>query len=769
MSDKLVLLDSGEAALNNPNAGGILISPESFRMGDSALYPSSTQLTNIVGNYVTGGTIHHVEVLSSRVARFVLTVDTRTLTEKVVVKELVLYVEGNVAFARAVFAEPYTLEPDQPVRLSVVLATSRADLTTINVSVGESESIPSTPNLYRLPTPGNSDFNAITVLNGMRNPDNTNGPVIAMRYGAGSFQWGFTNHIRVLSGIPSSATSTSFKMSNATDYADGEQVIIHIVAGSGEGMTRRYRYNKGAAEFRDVDSQAIANLASCTVAIWRMVGTVSSSGGSGSGAIPSTDNIPSDWVLTPGTDGDLTWQPPKAASRIISTLYTAPSKLDVAALNYIGTGDEARYSTGNLIPENANYVYPALGLATQHRSAFELSASEIEFAEVIPSSVPIDFRLFTKSPSTGTRAVWKNIEFVGDGSTVEYPLGLDIEDTSHIFAFVSSTLHPVTSYSWDSTTQTLRMVSPIEEGLAVEFRVLTYVADTGYSTRIVSKTYNTTGDTFFLKLPVTPQNVENVFVSQSGAHVHQENYTLVDDNLVFTASLESGIEVEVLIFENIQSQGSEATGLNGIVIDGYVTNKNIVLLRHGASPVELPIPAPKISVGSGLQIDASSGEALITIDESAFPTSPTFNKWAVDQSEKNASQIVVTQRVDLTQPMILWATCDFSVKLGPGYESEEGTENIEFVIGIRSSSSKEPDFGRQIRGTGTAGLVVTSASKSSVAYATASMTQVFELDPENHTAGYVELVAKMRINNANTSQFNTLLNVNLNALEIPKS
>ena len=774
MTDKLVLLDTGETALNNASAGGILINPASFRMGDSGLYASSTQHNNIVGNFVCGGTIHHVETLSARVARFVLTIDTRLLTVPTTVKEVVIFFEGNIAFARAVFDKPYILNPDEPTRLSVVLATSRADLTTINVVLGEHESMPSTAFIYRLPTPANSDFNAVSVLNGKRNADGTSSPVIAMRYGAGSFQWAFTDHERVFNGLPTSATSTSFKISSALTFAADEQVIVHVVAGSGEGKTRRFRWNAGASEFRDPDSQAIPNLSACTLAIWRLTSGVNgSNGGNGSNgndglSIPSTDDIPFDWVLTPGSGGGLVWQPPKAASRIISTLHTPPSKLNVSALNFMGTGDEARYSTGGLIAENANYIYPALGLATQHRSAFQLNASEIEFAENIPASVGIDLRIFTKSPSTGTRVKFTTLDYVGDGEQVEYDLGQDVESASHVFAFVMSTLQPVTTFSIDTTTKKLRFIGPVEAGLPIEFRLLSYEQETGYSTRIVTKTYNTSGETFFLKLPTTPQSIEQVFVSQSGAHVHEENYTLIDDALVFTGSLEPDIEVEVMIFENVQTQGSEQTGLNGLVVDGYVTYKNLVLLRHGAPPVELPIPAPRISVGQGLRIDSSSGEAAISIDEDAFPLQKTFQKWSIDQTEKKASSMFITQRVDLSVPAIYLVTCDFSAKLGPGYVSLEGQENIEYVVGIRSSQSTEPDFGLARRGTGTAGIVSNLASTTGMAYANASMTQMFELDPATHTSGYVELVAKMRVNNANTSQFEVMLNINFNVVEIPK-
>uniref|UniRef100_A0AB39CDF1 Tail fiber protein n=1 Tax=Pseudomonas phage HRDY3 TaxID=3236930 RepID=A0AB39CDF1_9VIRU len=769
MTDKLVLLDAGEQALNNASAGGILIKPVSFKMGDSDLYASSTQHTDIVGNYICGGQIHHVETLSARVCRFVLTIDTRGLTQPTIVKETVVFFEGNVAFGRAVFSKPYTLNPDEPVRLSVVLATSRADLTTINVSVGEHESIPATAFVYMLPSPANSDFNVISVLNGKRNPDGTSSPVLAKRYGAGSFQWSFSDHLRVFNGTPASATSTTFKITSSLEWAADEQVLVHVVAGSGEGQTRRYRWNAGAKEFRDPDARALPNLAQATIAIWKMVTTSTTTGGGGGNlVIPGTDEIPQDWVLTPGADGTLVWQPPKAASRIISTLYTGPSKLDVNALNFMGTGDVARYSTGELVAENANYIYPAVGLTSQHRSAFQLSASELEFAENIPSQVPVDLRVFTKSPSTGTRAVFTTLDFVGDGSTVEYDLGQSVDSPAHVFCFVASTLQPITTYSIDNTTNKLRMIGPVEAGLDIEFRLLSYVQETGYSTRVVTKTYITSGETYFLKLPTKPQSIEQVFVSQSGAHIHEFNYTLIDDALVFTASLESDVEVEVMVFENIQSQGSEQTGLNGIVIDGYVSNKNLVLLRHGAAPVELPIPAPKIAVGDGLNIDTSTGTAMISLNDDAFPSMRNFRKWSVDKAFKNSADAVIVQTITLSpnQASIYQVVADFSAKLGPGYQSAEGTENIEFVIGTRSAQSKEPEFGRQIRGTGQAG-VISNNSSGGTAYANASMTQLFQIDPENHTADTIDIVAKMRVNNANTAQFGVLLTINLNIIEIP--
>lgn len=764
MVDKLVLLYVGEESLNNASAGGILISPTGFKLGDSALYPTSTQFSDIVGNELCSGSIHHVEVLSSRTARFVLTVDTSTFTGSIVAKELVIFLEQNIALGRAVFASPYTLAAGESVRISVVLATSRADLTTINVTPGEYDSIPQTPNVYRLPNPNSSDFNVISVLDGCTNLDSTKTPALAMRYGTGSVYWGFSNHTKVYQGSPLSATSSTFKLPSNLTFNANEVVLVHVISGSGVGLSRRYKYSSGV--FTDVDSQTLPNPTGNVLCIWRNNSQiVASSDGSASSTVPDTTNIPSGWVLTVNDSNTASWQPASAAARTINTLYTAPSKLAVNAIAYTGDDSNQRFSTGDLVPDNANFVYAALGMATQHRTAFALSGSEIEFAEAIPSTVDIDLRVFTKNPSTGTRIGIDVYTFTGDGSTTTFQIGV-VESSAHVFAFINSALVPPSNYSID-TNNKLRFNTPPDAGTEIEIRALVYVSDTGYSTRIVSQVYKISADTNYLQLPIAPQDKSLVFVSQSGAHVHTSYYSIVDNYVVFTSSLEQDLEVEVFIFDNVLAQGTQENGLNGMVVDGFLSYRDIVLLRHGALPIVLPLPQPNLIEGDNCTLTQEGDSTMIscTVPE----TSLNISKYSVSKTEKNSSNAIITQRLELgTSSVIVQIICDFATRLGPGFISSEGNENIEFVVGIRSSSSTEPDFGRNIRGTGVAGITTNATSKQAMGYGNASMTQTFEIDPANHTAGYVELVAKMRVNNANTALFSSRLDINMNVLVIPK-
>lgn len=766
MTDKLILQDAGMRAINNANAGGVLVDPVFFRGGDSGLSPLMENATDILGNIVIQGNIHHVEVASANSARFFFALDGNSVETETEIKELCVYLTGNVLLGRCVFTEPVVLVPNELYEISVVLATTRADLSTINVAIGDYESIPVTPFLYRLPAPAATQFNAIMVANGITNAAGGDSPVMAMRHAAGAFQWGFTDHTRVYSAKPLTATTTSFTITSTQVFVDKERVIVHIVAGTGLGQTGRFYYEAANGSFIDADGRTHPDLANCTIAIWRATG--GSVTGGNSGSLPDRENVPDDWVLISGPGEAPVWGPQKSGAKVLNTLYTAPSRLDINILNYIGNGNEARFSLGALNVENANYIYTALGGITQHRTAFDVNASEVEFAEKIPAAVPVDLRVFTKSSSTGTRLEFASDHYVADGLKTRFKLSVPIADVKYVFVFMQGTLQSMNAYTYDSVNQEIVFTEPPMAGLTLAFRPFQQVISTGYSTRIVSQTYMVTGETLFLKLPFAPQTKEQVFLSHQGTHVHDDLYNIMEDTLVLTGSLHDGVEVEVLIFDNVEAQGSENTNLKGIVTDGFLSYKSLKLLRHGMSPITLPIPAPNFEAGDGIRLSGNYPTLRIENTFAAAAAQDPIKRHSKQQLEKNASQVLTTHRVDITNNMLVMVTCDFSAKLGPGFMTTEGLENIEFVVGMRSTNTKEPDYGKQIIGTGEAGFSSLVGGGAATAYANASMTRIFEIEKSNHPAGYVDVVGKMRINNANVSQFPALLSVNINVVEIPK-
>jgi hypothetical protein len=767
MTDKLILQDVGLRAIQNANAGGILVDPVFFRGGDSGLSPTIENATDILGNTLIQGSIHHVEVASANSARFFFVLDGNSVEVETEIKELCVYLTGEVLLGRCVFSEPIVLIPNELYEISVVMTSTRGDLTTINVAYGDYESLPMTAFLYRLPAPAATQFNGILVANGKVNSAGGDSPVLAMRSGAGAFQWGFTDHTRVYSAKPKTATTSSFTITSSQVFVDKEVVIVHVVAGTGQGQTRRFYYEAANGSFIESDGRNLTDLANCTIAVWRQTGGSQLGGGSG---LPDKTNVPEDWVLISGPGEAPVWGPQKSGAKVLNTLYTAPGRLDINILNYIGNGQEARYSIGDLIVENANFVYPALGGVTQHRTAFDVNASEVEFAEKISAAVPIDLRIFTKASSTGTRLEFTSDHHTGDGQKVRFKMSQPIADVKFLFAFLAGTLQQMSAYTYDPQTNEIVFAEPPLAGLPLELRSFRQVLATGYSTRITTQTYMITGETLYLVLPFKPQTKEQVFLSHQGTHVHDDLYTIVEDTLILTGSLQDGVEVEVLIFDNVEAQGTENTNLKGVVYDGFLSYKSLKLLRHGMSPITLPIPAPNFEAGDGIRLTGQYPTLRIENTYAAAAQDDPITVHTNLITEKNANQVLATHRVEVENNMLIQVSCDFSVRLGPGFMSTQGLENIEFVVGMRSTNTKEPDYGKQIIGTGQAGFssITGTENAAAMAYANASMTRIFEIEKDNHPAGFVEVVGKMRINNANVSQFPALLTLNISVTKIPK-
>lgn len=764
--DVLILADVGLQAINNASAGGQLVDATHFKIGSSAQSPQKTDMVDILGATLFEGNIHHVEVLSKNATRFVFEVPAYQIVADTEVKEMAVYLGSHILLGRAVFLEPMILIKGETCRFNVLLVTSRCDLTTINVSFGDYSSIPMTPFLWQLQSPGLSSFNALTVLDGQQNPDGSTSPVMAMRYGGGDFQWAFSDHTRLYFGKPASATATTLTIAGL-DLEENELVICHVVAGNGLGKTRRFRF--ATDKLTEVDGKPITGLdAQSTVAIWRRI---SGLGGTGSACSypPSTDGVPSDWVLQRGLGDCPQWGPQKSGSGATASLFRAPSKLVMSTLNYTGTGTDARWPIGAVELENINYIQPALGGVQQHKSAFDLSGNELEFVEAIDANIPIELRTFTRVPSNGCRTIIKIDYAIGDGVTQTFKLSQPIENANYVKAYVRGTRQMLTTYTYDAQTRSITFVSPVPTGIDVELRSFRMEELEGYSTTISSTVHTTNDDTYYIELPFAPQSVEYIEASQSGAHIHGNLYSLVDNKIVFAGPIRKNIEVEINIYNNEISHGSPNTNLAGVVVDAVLTGRSLKLLRHGAKPISLPIPGVSLNAGPGINITGQHPFYTIesTISERLEDAGANF-KYTDYRTEKDTSEIMFTHRVNLTSDVTIAVHADFAANLGPGFQTIEGLEVLEYVVGFRTSKSKEPEYGRQIAGTNVAGFSSLAGDKVERAFSNASMTQVYDVIVANHAAGYIDIVVKARVQNANVSLYGALLTLNVNIIGTPK-
>jgi hypothetical protein len=751
--DILKLSDVGLQAMVNASAGGLLVDATSFKFGSSNQNPNKIDMEGILGDEIVGGTIHHVEVHSKQTALFVLEIPGYKIPEDVTVFEVGVYLSSGILLGRAVFETPYVLAANETVRFHVYLVTNRGDLTTLNVTVGDHSSIPTTPEFEQLQAPADSLFNVISVLNGKQNPDGSYTPVIAMKYSGGPYQWGFTDHSRIFFGNPSSVNGNSLTFPGL-DFGDEAELIVHVVEGSGIGHTRSA---SGVGTEATLKSSISGLSTSSIVAVW-----LSNAGASIKSNYPDMEGIPSHWVITRGSSSEPVWAPPANNVTVLNTLYSEPSTLELVTMMSVGTGDTGRFPMGTYEIDNGNYVQPMLGGVCQHKSAFDISANELEFIEYIDPDIPVELRMFNRISSNGARL---NIEVqheVGNGSTLDVELKQPVKDANHIKVYVSGVRQLVSSYTYDPATNRIKTLASISSGRPVEIRTFRNIDEEGYSTKIHTHSEVLIDQTSFLVLPMSPQSTDYVEVTQSGIHVHANNYTLEDNRLLFNGQLTSGIEIEVTMYDSRVSVGSQRTNLKGVVVDAIVTSKNLKLLRHGADPLSLPIPGVDIRGQKGIRVRGKYPSFIIEseYDQAIGDDGANFIINEV-RTIQNVAEIAYLRDIPITRDMLLTVTCDFSAILGPGFVSLDGTEMIDFVVGYRTPTSREPDFGRRVIGSGSTGFNG-NTGESGRTFGSASMTRSYEIVADNHPSKTLSVICKMRVANANIGKYASFLSVNVN-------
>lgn len=762
--NRLHLTDLGLQAANNASAGGVFINLTHFQLGNGSTPPQDSD-DSLAGSVIYQGAINYVEVHSEHASTFVLDIPEYAVSVETEVTEIVVNIDNGVVFARCVFDAPIILEPGIGTRLRAVLVTNRCNLTVINVTVGDYSSVPATPHFWSLPSPVASQHNVISVLNGQVNADGSMTPVCAMRFGAGNFEWAFSGYERVYSGTVT-PTATGFD-APLVGFQNDEMCVAHVKAGSGLASTRRFRFSTAQSAFIELDGKPFAINGSSIVSVWKrtdggniMVGSCQYP--------PQMTNIPEDYVLTRGLGNCPVWAPPKQTANLINTLYVSPGKLKVNRVAYTGNDRENRFIVPNVVLPDVNNVYVAVGAVSQHRSAFDVSGSEVEFSENIPGGALVDIRAFTKIPGTGTYLELVSDHYTGDGNTLRYALSTVPESIDDTFMFIRGALQSHSSYTYDAVTNELVTAEPVDGGLDVEIVTLRHRQRDGYSTKIITTSFVTYGQTLFFELPVYPQSKEHVWISVSGTHIHGNLYNIVDNKVVLQGPIPTNLEVECFIFHNVKAEGTETTNLRGLVTGATLTHKALRLHRHDEPDMVLRIPALNIEAGRGMRVTGTHPNLKIESTVNEQITSETVFKYNTLERKDNAEEIIYTKRIELTADLLLQVTCDFSAELGPGFLTSDGNENIEYVIGFRTSSIVEPDYGRQIRGTGKAGFSIIKEGLSEFAYANSSMTQSYTIEVANIPSRYIDIVCKMRIRNAAISRYESQLFLNINIMGFPK-
>lgn len=771
MTHELVITDAGVSAANNASAAGILVDVNTFKVGQSDA-ASTAAMTDIQGLEIHAGSINFVEVLSETSVRFVFDVPDFIGTEEGIdLPEVGIFMPNGVMFARAVLGTAYKKFSGKAMRINAILNTAAAAISSINVTIGEFSSIPVTPYVRRLPDPSTSNFNCISVLDLNHNPDGTTAPGLALRNGAGNMHWSFTGYDRVITLQPEAQdlTQSTFKYQNlgtTLGFEDQEVLIVQILSGPGAPEVRKVRYDDVQNIFTEADGDPFPALTtSSNLAVWRSTDRDFNLTGL---TLPDTTGIPADWVLTRGPATEPVWSPQKFKNGSLNTLFEPPSTFRVSVLTLAGDDRTKRYSLGGLAPETPNYIEMAVGAIGQHRSAFDLTNQDIELSEPVQGGTPIDIRVFTKEPSTGSRVDIFVDHFTGDGSTLRFALSGAIIGAEYMLVHIVGLRQTVAAATYDQATQELVFTEAPKAGHPIEVKGLQIVEAEGFSTKVHTTVTTTQDDTYYITLPFSPQNKNMVDVNINGIHLHNNTFSLSDNVIALLGKVPKERTIEVTIYENIETRGTPQTNLQGVVTDGLLSSKHLYLLRHGANPVKIPVPGVTLEAGQGIRVSGSHPFYKVESTVSEALKQDPIQKYSSMETVEDGEEVIVTQRVAVTSDRIIQVSADFHAKLGPGFVSVEGNEMMEYVVGFRATDAREPDYGRLIQGTGEAGFnALLTRGVNNVARSNASLNRTFLISKDNLATNYIDLIIKMRIRNTQVTTYGSLLVANFNAIVFP--
>lgn len=806
--DILHLTPNGLQSVANADVGGLLVRPRVFQIGDfttdnvSQFFADNGVPEELQGNAVHSGNIAYVQVVDRQTVRFTIDVPQNIPADpdpndatvpEVSIGEIVIKLEDNTTLGYCVYETPYRKRSNESLRLEVLLHIADGTAQTIDVTLSELGSIPNIVDIRDLPSPVEAIANAVGVANLLNNADGSDSPGIVQKFGPGGSHWGFGGHTRIFNGAIGGGNVTNagiFAIEEAiTDngLAEGEVVIVQVLQGDGAGETRKFELeaNGDSLQFRAYQT-AFTNLSDISVvSIWKRMGN------NGDGACPwppGGSDIPSDWILERGNDCPR-WRPPVKLNGAGTTLYHPPGQLLINSYT-LEPQETAGARTFELYPldlaqaqaskaqihryshrKNNNYAYLALSGITQHREAFEVTENSVEFAEDLPQETIIDARLFELTPSSGHFTQIRYAEYVGDGTRVTFDIPVQgdevITSSDRLMIFIDPILQTSNIISRIENNQVTFTTAP-PQGVIVEINAFVSAPLTGYATHVHTQAYLTRDLTRVLQLPFTPQDKGLLLVSEQGLHVNRSLYDIVDDRVIFRRDIDPGRQIEVMLFRNVLSEGRPDQSINGVVTDAITTSKSIEFIRHNAERLRVPVPTFEIASGQGITVRGTYPNFIIESDIAQQIAQDKPTSFSNQIAQQDSEEIIYDFPINFAGDVIVRATADFNAELGPGFASDSGLETVQFVLGYRTSSLNEPDYGRDIKGTGEVGFTqVKPGLTDAKAFAHQSITQSFNLIKANNPQGQIRIIAKMRVRNGRVSDYGSRLKINLDVQVTP--
>lgn len=573
----------GLNACADAQKGGFLIDIARFGVTEATGFTAVASDTILAGTTAYEGDISVITVLTGNSAvEFVCELPIGVPTSGTLkIGEVGLYLASGELFSHGDVVPIYDKDNSFGLRFSVIVALAGLS-DVINVTVTDTNSIPSVAYVRTLPRPIDGPENTVAVLDEWQNADSSYSPSIAIKYGPGNTRWGYVGYDRVFEGVPDSIDGTAFVLSPDNHgflMEEDEIIIVQEVVNGNFGHSHKYQY-KGNGRYELLDGSP-GIIAQSILGLWRRI-------------IPNVSN---------------------------------GVKIDFERFAFT-TNDSGSYALTSAAQKDAYVVSWVDGIYQQD---LQVAGTNITLTGV-PNGLPFIGGVFKTTPTkAGEDPDYVQVDQFDFPSVTDTALTLPytIEDRKWVFVFKQGRL--MTEDRWDvyGTDVTLLFADDAD---GRDFQVVVFHKKTqsgGYSFDVVTHKQYTNGGININMSGLLASSAYLFFAS--GLLQAKSNYNIdaADEQIdLLTAGYYAGIEVKLVQFRShhVEYFFAKSSDLDECFNSAEFIGRNLELRRHSGQAVDLLLPIELTVVPFGSSYDITKyGAGLIGFDAYNSPDMPTID------------------------------------------------------------------------------------------------------------------------------------------------
>ena len=578
-----VVTTVGLNACANAQKGGFLIDIARFGVSEATGFTAKASDDILAGPTVYEGDISVITVLTGASAvEFVceLPIGVPT-TGTLKIGEVGIYLATGELFSHGDVVPIYDKDNSFGLRFSVIVALAGLS-DVINVTVTDTNSIPSVAYVRTLPRPIDGPENTVAVLDEWQNADSSYSPSIAIKYGAGNTRWGYVGYDRVFEGVPDSIDGTAFVLSPDNHgflMEMNEILIVQEVVNGNFGHSHKYQY-KGQGRFELLDGTP-GIISQSILGLWRRI-------------IPNVSN---------------------------------GVKIDFERFNFT-TNDAGTYKLQSAAQKDAYVVAWVDGIYQQDLQI----AGDTLTVTGVPNGLPLIGGVFkTSAIAAGEDPDYIQVDQFDFPTVTDTALTLPyvIDDRKWVFVFKQGRL--VTEDRWDiyGTDVALKFADDAD---GRDFQVVVFHKKTqsgGYSFDVVTHKQYTDGGIYVGMSGLLASSAYLFFAS--GLLQAKANYDVDPENSrvdLLTPGYFAGIEVKMVQFRShhVEYFFAKASDLDECFNGAEFIGRNLELRRHSGEALDLPLPIELTVVPVGSSYDITKyGPGLTAFDAYNSPDMPIID------------------------------------------------------------------------------------------------------------------------------------------------